>query len=118
MKKTKSIIGADYNMQIEEEERHQGAAGTSRRLYCALFPEIHFQRLRNTSCDKRQMDFTYNRFLKIFISLPSCKRTVNVVFVMSHCTSTFEYQRLKFINVKDHSILVARAKSSKVFVAA
>ena len=31
MKKTKSIIGADYNMQIEEEERHQGAAGTSRR---------------------------------------------------------------------------------------
>ena len=117
MKKTKSIIGADYNMQIEEEERHQGA-GTSRRLYCAPFPEIHFQRLRNTSCDKQQMGFTKHRFLKIFISLPTCNTTVNVVFVMSHCTSTFEYARLKFINAKDQSILVARAKSSKVFVAA
>ena len=90
----------------------------SKTLYCAPCPEIHFQRLRNTSCDKRKMDFTYSRFLKIFKSLPSCKTTVNVVFVMSHCTSTFEYPRLKFINAKDQSILVARAKSSKVFVAA
>ena len=106
-------------MQIEEEERHQGAAGTSRRHSTVRLCQKYIFNVWEIRVATNERWISHIiRFLKIFKSLPSCKTTANVVFVMSHCTSTFEYPRLKFINAKDQSILVARAKSSKVFVAA